>query len=228
MLVRTIVSPLLGAACHVLADAAGRCVVVDPGAGVADDVAALTETEGWTAVAVLVTHGHVDHTWDAATLCERLGVPVHVHAGDAYRLADPVGTLGPLGHQLVAMAGVTPPPEPADVRPFDSPAGEVVPLALGGPDGVVLDVLHSPGHTQGSTVYLLADDAGVPVALTGDVLFAGSIGRTDLPGGDDAAMARTLARLARLAPQTRVLPGHGPTSTVGAELAGNPFLRPLR
>ncbi|WP_199424086.1 MBL fold metallo-hydrolase [Actinotalea solisilvae] len=228
MRIRTLVAPLLGALCHVVADDAGRCVVVDPGAGVADEVVALLARESWTAVAVLLTHGHVDHTWDAAALCAQLGVPVHVHSADGYRLADPVGSLGPLGQQLVALTGGTPPPAPEDTRTFDPPTGEVTALELGGPGGVVVGALHSPGHTQGSTVYLVRDDDGGPAALTGDVLFAGSIGRTDLPGGDDAAMARTLARLARLDPATRVLPGHGPTSTVAAELATNPFLRAAR
>ncbi|MBX9246864.1 MBL fold metallo-hydrolase [Actinotalea ferrariae] len=228
MQIETVVAPLLGALCHVLAEPDGRCVVVDPGAGVVDDVAALVRRAGWTPVAVLLTHGHVDHTWDAAAVGDRFGVPVHVHEGDAYRLADPVGSLGPLGHQLAAMTGLDAPPAPADVRTFDAAAGHETPLALGDDDAVQVTALHSPGHTQGSTVYLVRDAAGSPVALTGDVLFAGSIGRTDLPGGDDAAMGRTLARLTTLDPATRVLPGHGPTSTVAAELAGNPYLRPHR
>lgn len=229
MQIETVVAPLLGALCHVLAEQDGRCVVVDPGAGVADDVAALVGRAGWTPVAVLLTHGHVDHTWDAAALGDRFGVPVHVHEGDAYRLADPVGSLGPLGHQLAAMTGLAAPPAPADVRTFAAAAGAETPVVLGdGGATVELTAVHSPGHTQGSTVYLVRDAAGSPVALTGDVLFAGSIGRTDLPGGDDVAMGRTLARLTRLDPATRVLPGHGPTSTVAAELASNPYLRAHR
>ncbi len=227
MRIRTVVAPLLGALCHVVADADGRCVVVDPGSGVVDEVGRVVEQAGWTPVAVLITHGHVDHTWDAAAVGDRFGIPVHVHTADAYRLEDPVGSLGPLGHQLLAMSGAAAPEAPGDVRPFDAPPGTVTRLALG--DGVLeVDALHSPGHTQGSTVYLLVDDDGTPAALTGDVLFAGSIGRTDLPGGDDAAMARTLTRLAALEPRTRVLPGHGPTSTIAAELATNPYLRAAR
>lgn len=229
MRIRTVVAPLLGALCHVVAQDDGRCLVVDPGAGVLDDVAALVAAEGWVPVGVLLTHGHLDHTWDAAAVSDRFGTSVHVHAGDAYRLADPVGSLGPLGHQLAAMTGLAAPPAPRAVRTFEAPAGTPVHLAVGESGAAVeLRALHSPGHTQGSTVYLTTGEGGEPVALTGDVLFAGSIGRTDLPGGDDAAMARTLATLARLDPATRVLPGHGPASTVGAELARNPYLRDHR
>lgn len=229
MLVRTVVAPLLGTNCHLVADAEGTCVVVDPGAGVVDDVLAVVRRERLHAVAILLTHGHLDHTWSAAALCETLGVPVHVHEADAYRLDDPVGSLGPLGAQLADLAGHGGPPVPSRVEPFSI-----------GPDGVpdpalawfggepVLTVLHAPGHTQGSTVYLLEPADGAPVALTGDVLFAGTIGRTDLPGGDDAAMGATLRRLARLDPCTLVVPGHGASSSVETELATNPYLRAAR
>ncbi|WP_182111210.1 MULTISPECIES: MBL fold metallo-hydrolase [unclassified Actinotalea] len=224
MILRTLVAPLLGACCHVLVDD-DRCVVVDPGAGVADDVVALVEREGWRPAGVLLTHGHVDHTWDAAQLGERLGVAVHVHVEDAYRLEDPFGSLGPLGDQLAALAGGAP-PAPRDVVTFAADPGEPVPLVVGRGDAAVeLRALHSPGHTQGSTVYLVTGDDGVPAALTGDVLFAGTMGRTDLPGGDGDAMARTLSRLARLDPATVIHPGHGGTSTIAVELATNPYLR---
>jgi len=104
------------------------------------------------------------------------------------------------------------------MAPFD---GDHSVLHLG---GVTVTAIHAPGHTQGSALYLLEDDDG-PVALTGDVLFAGTIGRTDLPGGDGPTMARTLRDVvAGLDPATRVLPGHGASSTVAVELARNPFL----
>ena len=225
MPIRTVVSPLLGAACHVVADDAGRCVVVDPGWGVTAAVAKVVAAEGWRPVAVLLTHGHVDHTWSAGGVADALGVAVHVHAEDAYRLADPVGSLGPLGAQLAAMVPeVAPPAPPSRVATFTCPGGAAV-LDLG---GAAVTALHLPGHTQGSTTYVVHDADG-PIACTGDVLFAGTIGRTDLPGGDDAAMARSLRALvahgAALGPGTRVLPGHGPATTVGAETATNPWLR---
>lgn len=228
-------SPLLGASCYVLADDEGRCVVVDPGALVADGVLTAIREDGLTATGVLVTHGHVDHTWDAGRLAETLDVPVHVHVADLPRFADPFGTLGPLGAELermAASAGQTWSP-PRDLRPFGGPDTPQGPDGADAPalldiGGLTLRALHAPGHTQGSTVFIAGrGPKGSPgsLALTGDVLFAGTIGRTDLPGGDDAAMSRTLARLAALDPSTLLLPGHGPSSDLASELRSNPYLR---
>ncbi len=222
MLIRTVAAPLLGTNCHVVPDGDG-CVVVDPGAGVAAGVREAVAAAGLVPRAILLTHGHLDHTWDAAELSEDWDVPVLVHEADAYRLADPLGSLGPLGPQLAAMAGdPAGPPVPSRLETFraesDAPAAVV-----GG-----IRALHAPGHTQGSTVYLADGDGAEAIALTGDVLFAGTIGRCDLPGGDERAMAATLRRLARLDVATRVLPGHGPWSTIGDELATNPYLGTLR
>lgn len=214
MLIRTVVAPLLETNCY-LVEADGALWVVDPGAGAAEQVDAVVAAEGLVPAGVLLTHGHLDHTWDAAQVADRYGIPVHVHADDAYRLADPVNSLGPVGAAIAAMAGAPEgPPSPERVVPFGSE----------GPLGVPVRALHAPGHTEGSTVYLLDAEDG-PVALTGDVLFAGSVGRTDFPGSDPAAMATSLRRLTTLDPATRVLPGHGPATTVAAELAHNPYLR---
>ncbi len=225
-------SPVLGARCTVVAEG-GDAVVVDPGALVADEVIATTAARGLVVRAVLLTHGHADHAWDAGTLAARLGVGVHVHRADAYRLADPFGTLGSLGHapggegalaQMLRQAGVDPASyqAPARVAQFgDAPGADGRSpderLAFG---ALTLVARHAPGHTEGSTIYLVGD-----CALTGDVLFAGTIGRTDLPGGDDLAMARTLREvIATLPGETRVLPGHGPATRMATELRHNPFL----
>lgn len=229
MLIRTIVSPLLGARCSVVVDDQGRCVVVDPGAGVVAEVRALVAHNGWTPLGVLATHGHLDHTWSAGELCDGWDVALHVHEGDAYRIDEPVSTLGPLGPQLAAMVDLEAPRRPARVEIFTAGDDASLVLHLGsGPDEdrFVVRAIHVPGHTEGSTVYLV--DAPGPTALTGDVLFAGTIGRTDLPGGDHAAMTASLRLLAALDPSTVVLPGHGPGTTIGAELAANPYLRPVR
>ncbi|UJP39090.1 MBL fold metallo-hydrolase [Cellulomonas palmilytica] len=234
----TVVSPVFGARTSVLVADDGACVVVDAGALVADAVVSLVEERGLVPQGVLVTHGHADHVWDAGPLARRLGVAVHVHARDAYRLVDPFGTLGVLGGaahdpsgplaQSLAAVGADPAAyeRPDDLSTFGTPSGadegarerdDDVRLELG---PVVLVARHAPGHTEGSTLYLVDG-----VAFTGDVLFAGTVGRTDLPGGDPEVMARTLREVvARLDPATRVVPGHGPTSDVARELATNPFL----
>lgn len=224
MLIRTLVAPLLGAACHVLVAGDGRCVVVDPGGGVTAELVDLLTANDWTPVALLATHGHVDHTWDSAALCERYGVRLHLHVADEHRVHDPFGTLGLLGAQLAALGPDARPGVPP-TEPFEAPAGVPTHVVLGGPGGLAVQALHVPGHTEGSTTYLVAGADGGPAALTGDVLFAGTVGRTDLPGGDQAAMAASLRRLAALPPDTVVLPGHGPATTIGDELRVNPYLR---
>jgi hydroxyacylglutathione hydrolase len=237
MQVITVVAPVFGARCSVLVHDDGSCVVVDAGAGVADYVVELVTARGLHPAAVLATHGHVDHTWDAARLSEVFDVPVVLHAADAYRLADPFGTLGVLGHavhdpdgplaQALVAGGVDPSTyrAPTRLETFGAaadPRSPDVTLTLG---GLQIVARHAPGHTEGSTLYLLEahDDR---LALTGDVLFAGTIGRTDLPGGDHQTMERTLREVvALLPPETVVVPGHGPTTTIAAELARNPFLK---
>ncbi len=231
----TVTSPVLAARCTLVAADDGSCVVVDAGAGVADAVASAVTGHGLVVHAVLATHGHGDHVWDAGSLAARLGVPVVLHAADRYRLDDPFGTLGMLGDgpgrprgpmaQALAAAGIDPggfvPPTRVEV--FGGVAADRdddVALAFG---SVRLVARHAPGHTEGSTLYVLPGDP--PVVLTGDVLFAGSIGRTDLPGGDGAAMARTLREVVGTLPADAVVvPGHGPTSTMARERAVNPYL----
>lgn len=227
-----LVAPVFGATCYVVAADDGTCVVVDPGGGVADAVARTVTEHGLRITGILATHGHADHVWDAGRVAAAAGVPLRLHTRDAYRLADPLGTLGVDARGvsdglLVALrdAGLDPDAfEPVEVEPFgagDDPRTPDVDLDLG---GVRLLARHAPGHTEGSTLYLL--DAGDErIAFTGDVLFAGTVGRTDLPGGDPVAMAGTLRDVvAALAPRTHVLPGHGPSSRMDAELAGNPYL----
>jgi len=257
MLLLTVVAPVFGTNCYVLvADDEVSCVVVDPGGGTASGVESVVDRHGLRPVAVLATHGHVDHTWDAARLSDRYDVDLHLHAADAYRLDDPFGTLGalaagvhdPSGPLAQALTGAGMPPSgyrrPGRVRPFR------LGMLPGEPDlgevrfgGAPLLALHAPGHTEGATVYLVAGAPGpgsvLPdspslstlllgaggTALTGDVLFAGTIGRTDLPGGDGETMLTTLRdRISTLEPSTLVLPGHGPASRMDLELRTNAFL----
>jgi glyoxylase-like metal-dependent hydrolase (beta-lactamase superfamily II) len=226
---------VFAATCYVVAPrAGGPCLVLDPGVDVVDGVARLVEGHRLTLLGVTATHGHPDHLWDAAAVCARWDVPFYLAAADLERVDDPVGWLGPgmaEGFQALVDTPWTPPKEVAAL-PADA-------LDLG--DGLRLDLVPAPGHTPGSTVFLAPgapDPASLlpapvrrrpstpsAVAFTGDVLFAGSIGRMDLPGGDEAAMLGTLAVLQRrLAPDVLLLPGHGPSSTMAAEQAQNPYL----
>jgi glyoxylase-like metal-dependent hydrolase (beta-lactamase superfamily II) len=211
--------------CFVVAPAPGQeCLVVDPGIGVVDRLAEVLAELRLKPAAVLLTHGHADHVYSVTPVCGAHGVAAYIHPDDRYRLVDPIGTLDPalvgmLEQQFGRAASWT---EPDDVRLL-GPG----PLQIA---GLRLAVTHAPGHTEGSVLFWLdevpegAGDVDATL-LSGDVLFAGSIGRTDLPGGDHAAMMRTLRTVVSPLPDaTLVLPGHGPVTTIGRERSSNPFL----
>lgn len=232
LVLHTVVAPVFGTNCYVLASAGGECVVVDAGAGTAQAVATVVHGHGLAPIAVLATHGHVDHTWDAAAVCDEFDVPLLLHEADAYRIDDPFGSLGlgtadgstsgPLAQALRGM-GIDPRSyrAPGRVVTFATRPGVVGDLGL---RSLEIGLLHGPGHTEGSTFYLVALEGG-PAVLTGDVLFAGTIGRTDLPGGDAGLMARTLRDVVPLVDaDARVFPGHGPATSIAAERRSNPFL----
>jgi len=214
--------------CYVVAPAAGQeCVIIDPGIGVLDQLAEVLAEHRLRPAAVLLTHGHFDHVYSVTPVCGAHGVAAVIHPDDAYRLKDPLRTLDPA---LVAMfeqqfgqaATWT---EPDDVRVVDD--GDLLELA-----GLSWRVLHAPGHTEGSVMFTLDQvpdgiEAGSTV-LSGDVLFAGSIGRTDLPGGNHAAMLRSLQqKVLALPDDALVLPGHGPATSIGRERGTNPYLTQL-
>lgn len=210
--------------CYVVAAAPGKpCVVIDPGPGAAAILTDVLGQHGLSVDAVLLTHGHVDHVGDAAEVADAHGVPVWIHPADEHMLTDPLSGIGlDAGSMLLQLIGSTALPRPRDVRHLAD--GETLDVA-----GLTFRQVLAPGHTQGCTL-LLTDATGQEgveqVCFSGDVLFAGSIGRTDLPGGDHAQMITTLAeRVATLAPATVVLPGHGPQTSIARELATNPYLR---
>jgi hydroxyacylglutathione hydrolase len=205
--------------CYVVAERAGEpCVIIDPGQDSIDGVLALVREHHLAPAAVLLTHGHIDHVWSVAPISADFEIPAYIHADDRYRLADPAGSsFAAAREQLLAMTkGELELTEPHEVEILRD--AEHLELA-----GLSLTVRHTPGHTEGSVVFTSSEGKGV--MFSGDLLFAGSIGRTDLPGGDPVAMQQSLRDVVATAPpEMLVLPGHGPTTTIGAELATNPFL----
>lgn len=221
MLIAALPSGPLAANCYVLAPAeGGECVVVDPGQEAAEQVDKALAEHDLTPVAVLLTHGHFDHVWSAAAIADERGLPVYLHPEDRGLLTEPAAGVDPgFAAQLSALLGPGPFSEPAELR--EIAGGSTLEFA-----GLRVEVQHTPGHTPGSVVYTVTTADGVPVMFAGDLVFAGSIGRTDFPGGDTAAMERSLADAVLARPDsTRILPGHGPGTTVERERATNPYLR---
>jgi glyoxylase-like metal-dependent hydrolase (beta-lactamase superfamily II) len=215
VLIRSFPAGAFGTNCYAVATGPrSECVVVDPGMDAVEPLARMLAEDGLKPVAVVLTHGHLDHTWSVLPVCEGYDIAAYLHPQDMGMLSDPVRWHGP---QLAPLAGSARLPDPADVLPLHD--GVLLDLA-----GVVLTVRHAPGHTEGSVVFSLdLDDA--PGLLAGDLLFAGSIGRVDLPGGSWEAMLGSLREVVLpLDDATVVLPGHGPTTTIGRERATNPFL----
>jgi hydroxyacylglutathione hydrolase len=215
-----------GTNCYVIAPAAGeRCVVLDPGQDAVDGVAEILREHRLRPAAVVLTHGHIDHMWSVVPVCGSYDVPAFIHPADRFMLADPLKGVSP---QLAAMVGDATFTEPDEVRELADGGA----LGLAGVLGFDLVVDHAPGHTKGSVTFTLPrlDDAGDPdVMFSGDLLFAGSIGRSDLPGGDPAELNVSLARVVLPRPDdTVVLPGHGGRTTIGRERASNPYLRGLK
>jgi hydroxyacylglutathione hydrolase len=208
-----------GTNCFVVAPAPGeRCLVIDPGIGATDPLAEVLDRHRLRPAAVLLTHGHIDHTFSVVPVCDTNDVPAWIHPDDRGQLTDPLRWLGvPPGTPLMGMPSL-PAAEPADLRELAD--GDTLELA-----GLRLGVRHTPGHTLGSVVFTL-DTADEPLLFAGDLLFAGSIGRTDLPGGSYPAMLESLARVVLpLDDATVVHPGHGPDTTIGRERATNPYLQ---
>ena len=211
--------------CYVVATGEGEdCLVVDPGQDSLEPLADVVREHRLRPVAVLLTHGHIDHVWSVAPLTAGHDIPAYIHEADRYRLEDPVGSsFAAAREQLLAMTkGELELTEPHDVRTF----GDQTTIEIA---GVPLVLAHAPGHTEGSTAFIAPrDNNRPPVMVSGDLLFAGSIGRTDLPGGDPEAMVESLRRVVLpLDDDTIVMPGHGELTTVGQERTSNPFLREL-
>ncbi len=215
MLIAGFAAGSFAANCYVIATGPGEdCLIIDPGQDAEPGIAEIVTRHRLRPVAVLATHGHIDHIWSIAPVCAAAGIPAYIHPADRALLTDPGrGISGAIGQQIFGGLTFS---EPADV--LELADGMRVDLA-----GVSLAVDHAPGHTPGSVAFRLE-----ATMFSGDLLFAGSIGRTDLPGGDYQVMLDSLSRVCLSLPdETVVLSGHGPQTTIGAERASNPFLRGL-
>ncbi len=212
-----------GTNCYVVATAPGtECVVVDPGKDAADGVAEVVREHRLKPVAVLVTHGHVDHMWCVAPVAGTYDATAWIHPQDRHLLTDPMAGLSRETTQML-LGGSYEWAEPDDVRELAE--GQRLELA-----GLELTVDHTPGHTPGSVTFRTPyGEQGVSeVMFAGDLVFAGSIGRTDLPGGDHQGMLQSLRdKVLTLDDDVVILPGHGEQTSVGRERATNPFLLDL-
>jgi hydroxyacylglutathione hydrolase len=195
--------------CTILGDeVTHEAVVVDPGDNIAEILSRL-QKHGLTLRQIVITHAHIDHVGGAALLKKATGAPVFLNQND-------LGLLGAMEMQAGWLGVPTP-----EVGSPDASAEDGLTLGLATLPG---QVIHTPGHTPGSICLLFPQQN---LLLAGDTLFAGSIGRTDLPGGDGRQILRSLRdRLMVLPDKTRVLPGHGPDTTIGEEKQSNPFLQP--
>lgn len=225
---------MLACNCYVLAPRQGSdAIVVDPGQRAFAPLRRILDENRLTPAAVVLTHGHIDHIWSAQKVSDTFGCPVYIHPADRSMLTDPIRGIGP---RIAQAAFATMFREPRQVIELDSD-GQTLDLG-----GIAVTVDHTPGHTRGSIVIRVSggqgrtgQEAGSDAApdghdlvFTGDTLFRGSVGRTDLPGGSGRDLIGSIvSKLLVLDDDTRVLPGHGATSTIGLERRTNPFLQGL-
>lgn len=215
MFVLSSVAEFLGVNCYAVArEGASECVLFDAGLNGAPELHELLKEEGLTPVALVLTHGHPDHILGLPHFYEEFGVlPTYLHTDDVYRVERPADTMNP---QFKAMlAPLVAQWEVPQVQRYED--GDVLKLA-----DLDIRIVHTPGHTEGSCVFEVTEGSE-SLLFTGDVLFAGSIGRVDLPGGDPEAMQRSLEIVKGLANQP-VYPGHGPATRLDHEKRVNPFL----
>jgi glyoxylase-like metal-dependent hydrolase (beta-lactamase superfamily II) len=214
-----------GTNCYVVATGPGsECVVVDPGKDAAPGVAELVREHRLKPVSVLVSHGHIDHMWCVAPVSGAYDATAWIHPRDRHLLTDPMAGMSQESAGML-LGGTYEFVEPDRVE-------ELTDLQTLEIAGLRFVVDHTPGHTEGSVTFRTPyDDPAADVSelmFSGDLLFAGSIGRTDLPGGDHPTMLRSLRdKVLPLADDIVVLPGHGEQTSIGRERATNPFLQQI-
>ncbi|MDD5706776.1 MAG: MBL fold metallo-hydrolase [Kiritimatiellae bacterium] len=205
---KVVVVGAFGVNCAVLWDRQRAATVVDPGED-AERILGVLRSSGLTLRQIVLTHGHIDHISALDVLLAVQPVPVKMHAADAAWAFTDVNVFPPYNNV---------PARPAALEEIDE--GSL--LAAG---DTSFRVLHTPGHSPGSICLYCESEA---LLISGDTLFAGTVGRTDLPGGNGSKLARSLKRLAVLPDAVTILPGHGPATTIGDEIVANPFLRGAR
>jgi glyoxylase-like metal-dependent hydrolase (beta-lactamase superfamily II) len=221
LILEVIAAPYYATNCWIFAPTKNsECFIVDPGIAnpnLLSAIKAVINKHNLKPVATLVTHGHLDHTFTVRPFANEYAVPTLIHTADRKLLADPFRALTPGGEsqQIMNSLGVTKFEEPDVVREVID--GETFQLA-----GFDIVVNHAPGHTAGSAMFTVNEE----FLVSGDVLFAGAIGRTDLPTGSPSAMRNSLiSKILPLNDELIVLPGHGAQTTIGRERMNNPYLQ---
>ena len=221
MLLEVVVAPYFQTNCWIFAPKRNsECFIVDPGIANPNLMGAIKEVinrNNLKPIASLITHGHLDHTFSVVPLCSEYSIPALIHSIDRRLLLDPFRALqaGGMSAQIMSELGVTSFTEPQEVRELkDLESFEIA--------GFKIEVSHAPGHTAGSAMFNV-DGAYV---ISGDVLFAGGIGRTDMPTGSAQEMRNSLRnKILPLDDELIVLPGHGPQTTIARERRSNPYLQ---